>query len=167
MISLGGGAVSVQIRGLEELQAANIKLLEAINPKGGLAIGVKVATQDLHKYAIGITHVHTGALRASHIADFASGGVQTYRYGIPIVDRAAGRIYIDPAARNPVTGEAPAEYGPVEHARGGSHAFYQRTVSERGSAAAYLAVAEIQKRLPRGNAGLRNIFGFLRIPGVL
>jgi hypothetical protein len=44
---------------------------------------------------------------------------------------ATGRIYIDPTAVNP-RGQRPEEYGVYEHARGGSHAFYERTIKERG-----------------------------------
>ncbi len=150
MSLLGGLGIRFRLRGLERIQAANLKMLRAINPRDGLGKGVKVATLHLHKYAVAITHVRTGTLKRSHIMDFASGGVQTYRFGIPIVGKAVGRIYINPAARNPVTGERPEEYGPVEHARRGSHAFYKRAVDEQGKAAGALALVEIWSRLPKG-----------------
>lgn len=150
MSLLGGFSIRFRLRGLERLQAANVQLMKAINPRGGLGRGVKVATLHLHKYAVAITHVQTGTLKRSHIMDFASGGVQTYRFGIPIVDKAVGRIYINPGARNPVTGERPEEYGPMEHAKRGSHAFYKRAVDEQGKAAGALALAEIWSRLPKG-----------------
>jgi hypothetical protein len=149
MSLLGGLGIRFRLRGLERLQAANLKLLKAISPRGGLGKGVKAATLHLHKYAIAITHVQTGTLKRSHIMDFASGGVQTYRFGIPIVSKAVGRIYISPAARNPVTGQRPAEYGLVEHSKRGSHAFYKRTVDEQGKAAGALALVEIWSMLPR------------------
>ncbi len=146
--------ISFKLRGLERIQRANRQLLEAINPRGGLGRGVKVATLDLHKYAIAITHVKTGTLRGSHIVNFGSGGVGTYRFGNIIVSKAKGRIYINPSARNPVTGDRPAEYGPVEHARRGSHMFYKRTLDERGNAAAALALLEIRRSLPKGRTFL-------------
>lgn len=152
MSLLGELGIKFRLRGLERLQAANLQLMRAINPRGGLGKGVKVATLYLHKYAVAITHVQTGTLKRSHVMDFASGGVQTYRYGIPIVGKAVGRIYINPSARNPVTGQMPYKYGTVEHAKRGSHAFYKRTVDERGKAAAALAMAEIFHQMPRGGS---------------
>ncbi len=157
MTLLGGLGIKFRLRGLERLQAANRKLMEGINPRGGLGKGVKVATLHLHKHAVAITHVQTGTLKRSHIMDFASGGVQTYRFGIPIVQKAVGRIYINPGATNPVTGERPAEYGPVEHAKRGSHAFYKRAVAEQGRAAGALAISAIIAGLPKGESRLARI----------
>ena len=154
MIVFGGRMIQFRLRGLEKLQAANMKLLDGINPKLGLYEGVKVATQLLHRYAINITHVQTGTLKRSHVVDFAAGGVQTFRFGFPIVDKAIGRIYINPAARNPVTGAMPVDYGPMEHRKGGSHAFYKRTVDEHGKFAAGVAISRIKSGLPRARGSL-------------
>jgi hypothetical protein len=88
--------------------------------------------------------------------DYASGGVQTFRFGFPIVDKAVGRIFINPVARNPVTRLMPVDYGPKEHRRGGSHAFYKRAVDEHGKFAAGVAIRKIQSGLPRGK-GLVNV----------
>ena len=41
--------------------------------------------------------------------------------------------YIDPSVTN-IKGRKPSLYGPYEHARGGDHAFYGRTVNEQGVA---------------------------------
>lgn len=159
MIIFGGRSIQFRIRGLEKLQAANRKLLDGINPKLGLYEGVKVATQILHNYAIKITHVQTGTLKRSHVVDYAAGGVQTFRVGFPIMDKAVGRIYISSSARNPVTHQMPVDYGPKEHRRGGSHAFYKRTVDERGKYAAGVAIRRIESGLPRArgqlSAGIR------------
>jgi len=139
MSLLGGLGIKIRLRGLERIQAANLQLMRAINPRGGLGKGVKVATLYLHKYAVAITHVQTGTLKRAHVVDFASG-----------VGKAVGRVYINPSARNPVTGQMPYKYGTVEHAKRGSHAFYKRTVDERGKAAAALALAQIGHELPKG-----------------
>jgi hypothetical protein len=69
---------------------------------------------------VSITHVWIvlgGGLRAAH---------RMQREGL-----ALWRIYLDPLAVNP-RGQRPAVYGPVEHARGGEHAFYERVELERG-----------------------------------
>lgn len=41
-----------------------------------------------------------------------------------------GLVYLDPTAVNPRTGQRTAEYGAHEHDRGGSHAFYERTIAD-------------------------------------
>lgn len=63
-----------------------------------------------------ITHVITGALRGSHTA-FRLGNLEWM-------------VAPNPGTINPF-GFRPKDYGPIEHARGGSHAFYQRTLDER------------------------------------
>lgn len=109
--------IKLTITGIQELQAWNIRAIAAMKPKGAFGQAIIWGTTEAHRYAVSITHVDTGALRASH--RMAIEGLQ-------------GRIYIDPNTRNPRTGESPAEYGMEEHARGGSHAFYGRTIEEAG-----------------------------------
>lgn len=158
----GGGLIKIRLSGLEKLQRANQQILEAVDTKIGMHEAVKQATIMLQRYAIGITHVRTGTLKRSHTMDFGAGGVQSYRFGIPIVDKAVGRIYIDPNAVNPVTKERPSEYGLVEHAKGGSHAFYKRTVEEAGPTAQKAAIGIIQGMLPRSHT--KQFIGRIRIP---
>src|SRR5574341_1622852 len=110
--------VRATITGIQEAQAANLRLIAAARPEGGLGRAVQYAATAVHRYAVMITHVITGALRASH--------------RIRLAGAARAEIYLDPTATNPRTGERTAEYGPAEHARGGSHAFYERPVSEQG-----------------------------------
>lgn len=145
-----------QIQGYWELQRARVQLLEAINPQGGLGQAVKEAALLLHRYAVDITHRHTGTLAASHMIDFASGGLETNRYHIRFKSSAAALIYINPLTVNPYSGERPSEYGLLEHARGGSHAFYKRTYEEMGPWALTLAHNIIWGRLPKGGVvGIR------------
>lgn len=104
------------VRGLEEAQAVNMRRLAALRPEGELGRAVQTTVRELQTYAKGITHRDTTALQASHLGE---------------VHGLQGRVFINPAAINP-RGQRPSEYGPYEHARGGSHAFYDRTVRERG-----------------------------------
>jgi len=106
----------IQIYGIQEAQAAMLRGAAAVKPSGALGCVIKDATARAHRYAASITHVDTGALRASHTMQ-ASG--------------FHGSVYINPSAARS-DGARPAEYGPVEHARGGAHAFYARTVAEAG-----------------------------------
>ena len=101
------------IEGIQRLQSNNVARIASLRPSGALGQAIQWGTMIAHRYAVVITHVDTGALRAAHRMR---------------VMGAEGRVYIDPAARNPRSGELPMVYGEIEHARGGSHAFYQRTV---------------------------------------
>lgn len=112
-------AVGVSIRGIPEAQEAMVKAARAVSAKGGLQKAVKAATLHLQQYAVSITHVDTGALRASHV---------------PEVRGTRGLIYPNPTAVRS-DGKKPADYGIYEHRRGGAHAFYARTIAESGKAA--------------------------------
>ena len=118
--------VRATITGIQEAQAANIRLMAEVRPQSGLGRAVQYAISDLNRYAVSITHVDTGALRASHRQRW--------------MGEARAQLYLDPGARNPRTGALTSRYGPVENARGGAHAFYQRTYDERGEKAATRAL---------------------------
>lgn len=104
------------IRGIQEAQQANQRRIAALKPSGEYGMAVRDTVAELQRYAIAVTHVDTGALKGSHTME---------------VKGLWGRIFISPSGVNP-HGQRPAQYGPVEHARGGSHAFYERTVAEHG-----------------------------------
>ena len=108
------------IRGIQELQDANIKAIALFEPGDQLQAGIKDALIGLHRYLVAITHVDTGAYRASHRIE---------------LEFASGRIFVDPSAVNPRSRQLVIDYASEEEARGGSHAAYQRTVSERGNEA--------------------------------
>lgn len=104
------------IKGLEEAQAVNRRRLAALQPGNEFGRAVQYAVEEFQWYAKMITHIDTSALQASHLGEV---------YGL------RGRVYINPSAINP-RGQRPEIYGTYEHARGGSHAFYDRSVAERG-----------------------------------
>ena len=129
--------INLTITGLQERQDQNLRSIAALRPDGEFGEAVREAVTMLHRYAVSITHVGRykqsksghwyydkagpgvggGALRASHRMEVAG---------------LYGRVYIDPAATNPRTGTRTGLYGIYENARGGSHAFYDRTISEYG-----------------------------------
>ena len=109
--------VNLTITGLQEAMDLNLRAIAALQPQGALGRAVQVGTTMAHRAAVAITHVDTGALRASHRMEVKS---------------TRGRIYIDPSARNPRSGQLTAVYGFFEHERGGSHAFYDRVEREFG-----------------------------------
>lgn len=109
--------MSLTIRGLQRAQAMQQRAYAALQPSGALGQAIQYITAHALRYVISITHVDTGALRASHRM---------------LVGPARGSIYLSPVGANPRTGQRPAEYGVYEHARGGEHAFYDRTSAEVG-----------------------------------
>lgn len=108
--------MGVSIYGIQAAQDAMVRTANAAKPRNGLGAAVKEATVAAHRYAVYLTHVDTGALRAAHHM---------------AINGSRGEIYIDPAAARS-DGQRPSDYGPFEHERGGSHAFYERTVDEYG-----------------------------------
>jgi len=130
---VGGFDIGLTITGIQEAQRANLAAVAALRPSGVFGRAVIYAATAAHRYAVAITHVDTGALRASHRIEVK--GLQ-------------GRIYIDPGSVNPRSGQKPVVYGPYEHARGGSHAFYQRVVDEKGGEIGARAMGMIVGGLP-------------------
>lgn len=109
--------MAVTIYGIQAAQAAMLRAVNAARPGSGLQAALKDAAAAAHRYAVALTHVDTGSLKASHrIALHAT----------------RAEIYLDPGAQRS-DGRRPAQYGPFEHARGGEHAFYERTVAEHGA----------------------------------
>ena len=109
--------VKLSITGIQEAQAKNNRNIAALQPSGALGRAVQYGVIAAHRYAVGVTHVDTGALRSSHRMEITG---------------LRGRVYIDPSARNPRSRQRTETYGPYEHERGGQHAFYQRTINEQG-----------------------------------
>jgi hypothetical protein len=109
--------VKLSITGIQEAQAKNNRNMAALRPEGALGRAVQYGTMAAHRYAIGVTHVDTGALRGSHRMELAG---------------LRGRVYIAPEAMNPRSGQKTTLYGPYEHQRGGEHAFYQRVIDQYG-----------------------------------
>lgn len=107
----------VDIRGIQDAQRGNAHLMAAFKPGGKFAKVIWKVTASLHRYAVGITHVITGSLRAAHRMRMQPDGMTGY-------------IWIDQDAVNPRNKQRPSKYGYYEEKRGGSHAFYRRTVEE-------------------------------------
>lgn len=125
--------VNLSITGIQEAQDDNVRMIAALEPSGALGESLRFVVVGMHRHAVAITHVDTGALKASH------------RMGIELAN-LFGEIYIDPASVNPRSKVKPEEYGVYEHNRGGSHAFYDRTRREVGPALLTQAEAMIWQR---------------------
>jgi len=108
--------MTLGISGIQETQRGVNEIMATFKPGGKFSKAIWRITMSLHRYAVSITHVVTGALRASHRQRMASDTI--------------GFIWLDSGAVNPRTHEQPFRYGMYEEARGGDHAFYMRTVNE-------------------------------------
>jgi hypothetical protein len=134
----------VTIQGIQEAQKANLRAIAVMEPRGKLGRVLQLILPELHRYAVSITHVWIhlgGALRAAHRMKLLESSDAT---------SARGSIFIDPSAVNP-RGQRPEAYGMKEHARGGSHAFYGRTMEEQAPQSASRALRFLQQELDRGN----------------
>jgi hypothetical protein len=60
---------SVIVQGYEQIQAANRKLLQAMQPSGALGKAVLYGTQQMQKGTTARAHVDTGTYKASQTAD--------------------------------------------------------------------------------------------------
>lgn len=113
--------MGVKIWGIQEAQRDNEKRIANLRPAGSFGRAIQYATIQAHRYAASITHVDTGGLRAAH--RMSATGLR-------------GMIYIDPDASyisRSGKRKKPSQYGPIEHERGGKHAFYARTYAEAGT----------------------------------
>jgi len=82
---------------------------------------VKDFSEELAKIASGEAHVWSGTLRANQRATIESS--------------TRARVHADSAAVNPWTGWRLTAYDYIEEGRGGSHAFYSRSLERFGSVA--------------------------------
>ena len=122
---------NINIEGILEAQQANLIAIEAMSPGGAFGQAIKDATIQTHAYELKTMHVDTGAMKASARMDI---NLEKYR----------GLVFLDPDAYGERSGY-PAEYAPYEHARGGSHAFAQRTVVEAGPRVGRRAIQTITR----------------------
>ena len=105
------------IEGLQEAQEWNEREIANLKPDGGFGQFLVQLAADLQRYAISITHVITGTLRAAHEVE-------------EDIDNLRMTIQLAEDAENPISHEMAADYGYYEEMRGGEHSFYQRTIDE-------------------------------------
>lgn len=125
--------LGAEIKNLAEVQEANLRSIAELQPDGALGQLIKDATIDLHRYDVSVVHVDTGALKQA----------QRMR-----LEGAYGEIFIDPYAVNR-NKQRPIVYGPFEHARGGEHAFMDRTITEYWPTVARVRGAEFLAKVTK------------------
>ena len=134
--------VQVNIKGLQKLQAANVKAIRALQPRHALGLAMKRGLAMLLRLSVTYTPHDTGALRASHRMKLDTRQVM-------------GRISIDRTAVNPRSGMRTAEYGYYLHEQGqipgvrsGIRAFYEYVYEKYGQKILDRMAAIIRKALP-------------------
>lgn len=100
---------------------------------------LKPVGEEMIDYLSQITHRITGTLASSFRLRYAITG-----------EAAWGTIEIADDVVNPVSGGRPVEYGVYEHARGGTHAFFERTFKKYESRAASRYMNYVLQDLPKG-----------------
>lgn len=117
---------------IARVQGANravqaLKALTGHQFESRLVSRILAVSKDVIKTAAEVTHVDTSTLQTSHVGEFANAGRDRIRM---IIDES-------PRAINPKHGLPASVYGPIEHGRGGSHAYYLITWRQwRGEAGA-------------------------------
>jgi hypothetical protein len=123
---------SVIVKGYQEIQDAERKLLAEMKPSGALGKAVLYATTQMQRGTISRAHRDTGTYAASQTTDMQG---------------LSGSVYTK-SNRNPKSGEAASVYGPYEEARGGSHAAYATTFKSDAPGVMVDAIAIIIAELP-------------------
>lgn len=96
--------MDMHVKGLKEAQRAMVNTVAALEPNGPAQAAIQFATLGAHRYMTTIVHVRTGRLKNSLF---------------PEIDGLTGEIITN------------VNYAPYEEARGGPHAFMQRTQDEQ------------------------------------
>lgn len=128
--------ISVSAETIEDIQKAmaeNQRMIAMLQSGRFMPRPLAYALQAALRYTIDITHVDSGALKNAH------------RGAVVSITRA--EISIDPSAVGP--NGRPFVYGEYEHYRGGSHAFYDRTIVEAGP-----EILNQAERMAAGELGL-------------
>ena len=120
---------------IQRAQAANNRIISELKPRNAYGEVLKNILTGTQSYAQKITHVDTGGLKASHRIKISRSQLR-------------GEVFLDPGASRS-DGGRPAQYGFFEHERGGTHAFYRRTVKEAGNRLGRQAIATLIKKFPR------------------
>ncbi len=94
--------------------------------RGALRDTILAMLDIARNYAARITHVYTGMLAMSHVVEYDGHRMR----GVLKVDEEVLARQYDGRLKTPP--QLVAEYAVYEHARGGSHAFYERTAKETG-----------------------------------
>lgn len=121
------------LKGLQQLQAQNMRLIEALKPSGSAGSVHKEMSLRAFRWVVTATHVDTGTLRASR--NLGINGLQS--------------VIFSQDGINPKNKQNPRVYDFHEQARGGSHATYPRFLLEQAYPLGRWAIVEMIRRLDK------------------
>lgn len=142
--------LNLSIRGIQDAQAANLNVVRQMSAQGALGRANQMILLESHRYLVGVTHVDTGAYRASHRIKISGVGGRYTDAGSTPIRGLWGVIAPDPTARNPKSGRLVGEYALIEERRGGAHAAYGRTFRDGTIRAAQRAMRMLMRELDNG-----------------
>lgn len=122
----------ITIEGLQQAQAAMLKVIAALKPKGAVGIATQEMTIRAFRWVVTQTHVDTGTLRASRRME---------------VHELKGIIYTV-SGINPKTGKSARAYDVPEQARGGSHQTYVNFIATQALAVGRMGIITMLRNLP-------------------
>jgi len=121
----------IKIDGLQKAQAANLKMIAALSPKG-VEKGTQAMTIRAFRWVVTMTHVKTGTLKASRRME---------------VQPLKGTIFTV-GGINPKSGKSAKAYDVPEQARGGTHQTYVNFIATQALAVGRLGITTMLKELP-------------------
>lgn len=122
----------ITIEGLQQAQAAMLKVIAALKPKGAVGIATQEMTIRAFRWVVTQTHVDTGTLKASRRME---------------VHELKGIIYTV-SGINPKTGKSARAYDVPEQARGGSHQTYVNFIATQALAVGRMGIITMLRNLP-------------------
>ena len=104
-----------RLEGAQKAQQRMITLIREQTATGGaMQRSLAVAALESHRHAVVVTHKVSGALALAHWID---------------LEHNRAILSLSQSVVSP-RGDRPAEYGPIEHSRGGTHAFYDLVIQD-------------------------------------
>lgn len=135
--------IGVRLTNYEAMKAYLTKLDRVY--RGAFSDQIKRILRILRNYAMAITHQETGTLAHSHTVSYSSHLLTGYIYPDP--------KHIQPSRARTLPGRSVQSYAHFEHARGGTHAFYERTYNEAAQDVVLRGLRAWVDGLPRGRIG--------------
>lgn len=125
-------ATGITLKGLQEAQAANLKIIAALKPGGAVGKATQLMTVKAFRWVVTMTHVgETGFLRTSRRMD---------------VQELEGIIYTASSLNK--FGQNPKGYDVPEQARGGTHQTYVNFMATQALAVGRLGIITMLRELP-------------------
>lgn len=122
----------ITIEGLQKAQAANLKIIAALSPKGAAGKATQEMGIRAFRWVVTQTHIKTGTLRASRRLDA----------------QPLKAIIYTVSGINPKSGKSARAYDVPEQGRGGTHQTYVNFIATQGLAVGKMGIITMLRELP-------------------